>query len=171
MSLYNLLHGENQSADLLLGLLGITREDVPRYRDCWFDGKRIVIHTRTGGGNRDFYEHPDVCRENFPEYFEDGKDHPSGPWNCDLRKLPTFQFDTDDDGDSTYANFSFDIPESMAWVIPLLSVEGRTAADKWNEVFRRMNEPDALTDPQIKRASDALRPMFEKIAEHLKEPK
>ena len=53
MSLYNALFGTNPFANALLMALGITASDVPRFRDCYLDDDgKIVIFTRTGGGNR-----------------------------------------------------------------------------------------------------------------------
>jgi hypothetical protein len=51
--MYNMLFGSNKAAPVLLAVLGITADRVPRYRDCFIDGENIVIHTRTGGGNRE----------------------------------------------------------------------------------------------------------------------
>lgn len=49
MSFYNMLFGVNSAAPVLLATLGLTLNDVPRFRDCYIDGEHIVIHTRTGG--------------------------------------------------------------------------------------------------------------------------
>lgn len=92
MSLYNLMFGENQKADLLLACLGLTRDDCGRYRDCYIDEGKIVIHTRCGGGNRDDYE----------SVFETLSDHP-----CYLT-------DSDDSFDCTYADIYFSFPEEYA---------------------------------------------------------
>lgn len=63
MSMYGLLHGENSDADLLLAALGLTRNDVGRYRDAWVSEKgEIAVYTRNGGGNRQCWH------EDSPEY-------------------------------------------------------------------------------------------------------
>ena len=93
MSMYNIIHGENPFSTILLGILGLTRENVPRYRDCWWTGNQIAVHTRTGGGNRDYYENLESCRDNYPEYFKGTEEDPHGPWNDDLRQLATFKKD------------------------------------------------------------------------------
>lgn len=134
MSLYNIFFGVNPMAGLVLNALGITEGDVPRFRDAWLteDGK-LAIHTRTGGGNRDMYEHEARARRNYPEYF-DGENPPTGPWNADLRKLPGFEYDEDDDYDSTYATFYFTpSPEWGALIKTMQSVAGSPDAprDKW----------------------------------------
>lgn len=88
MSLYNMLFGMNGKSDLLLAVIGFRKNDVERFRDCSVseDGKRIEIYTRTGGGNRADY--PQIS----------------------LYKSPHFVSTADDDFDSTYATFYFNIP-------------------------------------------------------------
>lgn len=113
MGLYNMLFGVNPLADELLAVLGYTRDDIPRFRDCFLNNGRIVIHTRTGGGNRDYYENLETCKSNYPEYFGKGSD-PSGPWNDDLRQHPMFIVDGDLKTDSTYANFFYGMPVEYA---------------------------------------------------------
>lgn len=114
MSLYNALFGKNKYGNALLAILGLTESDVPRFRDCYLDEKgRIVIYTRTGGGNRKAHDSEELCRESYPEYFDGGEDDPSGPWNSDLRAVPGFLFDKDDDFDCTYASFYFNPPEGF----------------------------------------------------------
>jgi hypothetical protein len=59
MSMYNLMHGTNPFAALLVRLVGFTSpvEQIPRLRDCYVDADdNIVVFTRTGGGNRADYE-------------------------------------------------------------------------------------------------------------------
>ena len=90
MSMYNLLFGENASADDLLKALGLTRDDVPRYRDCYIQDGHIVVLTRTGGGNRDDYE------------FE----------NLQMTGVPGYLYDHDAEFDYTYAEFHYEIPKA-----------------------------------------------------------
>jgi hypothetical protein len=108
MSLYNALFGKNPLSGMLLAALGVTEADVPRFRDCYLSEEGdIVIHTRTGGGNRDWYDGPN-------------DDNPGGPWNSTLRALPGFKYDADDTFDRTYANFHFAVPEPVRLQIELL---------------------------------------------------
>lgn len=96
---------------ILLSILELDEyEHIPRFRTAYIEDDEIVIHTRTGGGNRDFHENETTCRENYPEYF-DGKTDPTGPWNDDLRAHPRYLYDTDSEYDATYADFYFNIPE------------------------------------------------------------
>lgn len=168
MSLYNLLFGVNPHAPMLLSFLGITANDVPRFRDCYAQDGKIAIHTRTGGGNRDFYEHPDRCRDNYPEYFT-GTDDPAGPWNCDLRSLPGFAYDEDDDSDSTYATFYYEPSEDVAKLVRQLgALNASSPAERWQKLFADM---DAGRDnPQVARALEVGKPIIEQITAALNAP-
>jgi hypothetical protein len=86
--LYNTLFGQHSNAEMLLKMIGLNLTDIPRYRSCYWDGTHIVVHTRTGGGNREEYE-----AEN--------------DW---LTLHPGYVRDEDDDYDCTYANFYFTPP-------------------------------------------------------------
>ena len=141
MGLYNVLFGVNPAAPLLLGCLGMKAADVPRFRDCYIQDERIVIYTRTGGGNRNYYESLERCRDNYPEYFT-SEDAPSGPWNCDLRKHPNYTHDNDDDFDSTYAYFYFSFPSDYKDDLEAIAAhnESHTPSEKWRELFKAMDE-------------------------------
>jgi hypothetical protein len=141
VSLYNMLFGVNASAPVLLAMLGIDSGDVPRFRDCFLseDRKQIIIHTRTGGGNRDDYE--------------DG--------NTFMQGLPGYQHDEDDDFDCTYANFHYAVPEKFAHLIDKLP-EGVDPAKRWQETIENLKTatPD---DPQVKKLGEVLSPMLEAL--------
>ncbi|MFA5133067.1 MAG: hypothetical protein WC444_07110 [Candidatus Paceibacterota bacterium] len=79
----------NPSKEDVLKAIGLTESDIPRFRGAGVDGDRICVHTRTGGGNREYYAEA----------------------NNELRKNPYYLCDEDDDFDCTYANFWFKIPE------------------------------------------------------------
>lgn len=53
MGLYNLVFGVNPMADIILATLGLTREDVGRFRDAFVADGKIAIYTRNGGANRE----------------------------------------------------------------------------------------------------------------------
>jgi hypothetical protein len=137
MSLYNALFGKNPLSTTFLKVLGLTEDKVPRFRDCYLDDDRIVVYTRTGGGNRDYYENEESCRENFPEYFGEGKEEPDGPWNDDLRAHPCFISDEDSDFDSTYAYFYFKYPDEYAEDLKAIAKTDRswTPSDKWKSLL------------------------------------
>lgn len=120
MGLYNMLFGVQSSADAALAMLGIERDGVPRFRDAYFtmEGERpvIVLHTRTGGGNREAYEEE----------------------NDRLTTLPGYLYDRDDDFDSTYADFYFDVPEAHRQAVADALAENgtpSTPAEKWQALF------------------------------------
>ncbi len=145
MSLYNALFGVNPFAGLLLEALGTHSGNVPRFRDCYLseDKSEIIIHTRTGGGNRDEYE-------KGGEYWEEGQID-----NDALRALPGFKYDADDDFDCTYADFHYEIPEAFKPMINTLADLGATSdpAKRWRELLDNMNSGDT-TKPDVKRALD-----------------
>lgn len=86
LDLYN-----NVNQEKILAAIGLTEGDIPRPRGCGIEDGMIIVHTRTGGGNRESYEEEnDKLTEN--EYY--------------LR-------DEDDDFDSTYANWYFRVPEEF----------------------------------------------------------
>lgn len=156
MGLYNALFGVNDEAGNLVKLLRVAMADfeAPRFRDCYFDGTYIVVHTRTGGGNRDYYESAESCRDNYPEYFgKDTADAPSGPWNDDLRKHSWFSHDADDDFDSTYADFYFTPPAEIA---ATLTKADTTPAERWQAMFAQLSA--GKMPPNAQKVADDLLP-------------
>jgi hypothetical protein len=157
MSMYNMIHGYNPLAGVLMKILDVTPNKIPRFRDCYFDGEHIVIYTRTGGGNREFYDEPN----------EDNKD---GPWNSDLRQLPGYVRDEDDDFDSTYASFYFSVPEQFGYLVDKLKsmAQKETQSEKWEATLERIKNgnPD---DPFMKRMLESFAPVFQSIEKHLSE--
>lgn len=166
MSLYNALFGVNPFSRTLLAMLGTDESQVPRYRDCFLsdDGAEIIIHTRTGGGNRDFYENEARCRDSYPEYFDRSDAPPSGPWNDDLRSIAGFIRDVDDDFDSTYADFHYAIPPAFKEQVALLSELGAISnpAQKWQSLLDGLRAQD-MRDPTVKRAIDIGEQIMTKI--------
>lgn len=101
-----MLFGVNKIFPVLLKAINVDIEKVGRFRDIWIDEgkKKIILLTRLGGGNRDYYQ------ENI-EY---------------LRKNPLCYADYDDDFDCTYAYFEFKIPEKWKGVIDdLYEIQGK----------------------------------------------
>lgn len=140
-----MLFGVNAHAPVLLKILGTDPYKVPRFRDCYVspEDDEIVIHTRTGGGNRDYYESAERCRESYPHYFEEGKEPPTGPWNSDLRALPGFLRDADDDFDCTYADFHYSFPPEFAAELKALRTKDETVvpSEKWKKLFESFPTP------------------------------
>lgn len=143
MSLYNALFGYNPFAGVFLEALGVTPDDIPRFRDCFLseDRSEIIIHTRTGGGNREGYE-------KGGEYWEEGQID-----NDTLRAIPGFKYDEDDNFDSTYADFHYDVPEAFKPMIDTLADLGGTndPAARWQSLLDGMKNGDT-NDPTVKRA-------------------
>lgn len=133
MSLYNAIFGVNPFASVLLEIVGTTPSQVPRFRDCFLnaDGTEIIIHTRTGGGNR-----PDYVEEN--EY---------------LRSLAGFKRDEDARNDNTYANFHYAVPEALREKIVVIRDLGGTGdpEKRWHEMLEKLSRGDK-EDPTVQRA-------------------
>ena len=90
MSLYNMLNGFNQACVFIMPMLGRKQDEYPRFRDCFVtdDRKRIAIYTRVGGNNRN-------CGFGEEKLYDD----------------PLFVKTYDDDFDSTYATYEFNVPQ------------------------------------------------------------
>ncbi len=106
-----MINGVNPATFLILPMLGKHPDEYPRFRDCFVgrqtndeektdqfgiplkkldtEKKLISVYTRVGGGNRDSYENEIKELQNMGEYVED----------------------YDDDFDSTFATFVFNVPE------------------------------------------------------------
>lgn len=151
MSLYNLVHGFNPSAPLVLTMLKLTPEAVPRFRDAWIEvhegAPRLVVYTRTGGGNRDEY---------------------AGS-NAAMALVPGYQGDADDDFDSTYANFYYAVPEGFREVVDKLVEIGGNRTEKPAEAWQRVIEEmrSGNVSHQTKQAVEALRPLFDEIVKRV----
>lgn len=77
MSLYNALFGMNPQADFLLAVVGLRQSDIERFRDVHgsADGAAILVHTRTGGGNREDYPQAEMrSKDEWVESEDDGFD-------------------------------------------------------------------------------------------------
>lgn len=143
MSLYNMINGVQPATFFFLPMLGKHPDQYPRFRDCFIgkmtagqekdeygipdlkhgEERKISVYTRVGGGNRDDYE---------KEISE-------------LRSMPTYLEDFDDDFDCTFATFVFSIPKEFE-------------ADF-----------DKLKDGKIKEISDAYRKRLYEVYPKLKE--
>lgn len=112
MSLYNMMHGYNEHSVLVLSVLGLTCHKVPRFRDAYIKDNSLVVFTRTGGGNRDYYENEATHRKN---HSGEGRYafEPFEFYNDDLRKNPNYISDHDDEYDSTFAHFIFKFPDEF----------------------------------------------------------
>lgn len=99
MSLYNLINGVNPAAFFVLPMLGKHPNEYPRFRDCFIGHEEypqyddhIMLYTRTGGGNRDDYQAE----------------------NDEITEMPGYVTDFDDEFDSTFAWWVFEVPAKWA---------------------------------------------------------
>lgn len=85
-----MINGFNPSCILFMPMLGRKQEEYPRFRDCFLsdDKEHIIIYTRVGGGNRN-----------------------QGYGEEELYKDPNFVKTYDDEFDSTYGYYEFNVPE------------------------------------------------------------
>lgn len=88
MSLYNMINGFNPACVFIMPMLGRKQEEYPRFRDCFVEDGKIAIYTRVGGNNRG-------CGYGEEELYKD----------------PNFVTTYDDEFDSTYATYLFNVPE------------------------------------------------------------
>ena len=135
-----MLFGFNNNAPILLKILGFTTNDIPRFRDCFLKDNSIVIHTRTGGGNREYYENAETHKQNFYGDIADWEEY--SVYNDDLRKHPNFVTDVDDDFDCTYANFFYSFPDEFKDDLIALAAkdEAHMPSDRWKALFKAMDE-------------------------------
>lgn len=157
MSLYNMMFGNNPLAGLTLQALQLSPNDIPRFRDAYFDAEEnhLVIYTRTGGGNREYYGAPGGY---------DNEDY-TGPFNEDLEAHPNYLRDEDDDFDSTYAYFYFSIPESFAPIFETFKSLGAGQDLNPTEKFAKMIEDleSGNVTPETARALEVGKSIAEQI--------
>lgn len=134
MSLYNLLHGTNDLAPLLLAILDIDQKEDKwnsgRFRDIYLneDGTRIILFTRNGGGNRESY---------FPD---------------EIKTHPNYLTDYDDSFDCTYAYIEFSVPEEYKQLIKELSTgeKPKSLKQKTDEYLDKLKKGEVEVPEQIK---------------------
>lgn len=165
MGMYNMVNGVNEMAPVLLAMLKLHPAAAPRFRDCWWNGEHIVVYTRTGGGNRAYYESEVSCRMHYPSHFDGSRPFPHGPWNEDLRQLPTFVRDEDDDFDSTYALFYFTVPENLQWAVPQLVVQKKTTRERFEEFLEKLKDPN---HPEAERVMQRMQPLMQQLVDFMK---
>jgi len=148
MSLYNLLHGTNKSAALLLKVLELDQSggkwNTGRFRDIYLnkDGTKIILLTRNGGGNRKDY---------FPN---------------NIVKHPNYITDYDDDFDCTYAYIEFSVPEKFKELVAKLS-SGKDPLPLKEKTDNIIAEMKKMTPEQMKQDErfKTIKEIFEKIAD------
>jgi hypothetical protein len=161
MSLYNMMFEISPSAGLTLEVLKLTPGDIPRFRDAYFDAdeNKLVIYTRTGGGNREYYGSPDG-------YDNEGYE---GPFNSDLEAHPNYIDDQDDDFDCTYAYFNFSIPDEFKPIFEMFKSLGAGQESNPTEKFAKMIEDlqAGKSTPETERALEVGKSIVEQITKAL----
>lgn len=162
MSLYNMLFGNNPLAGTVLSALNLSPNDIPRFRDAYYDADedQLVVYTRTGGGNREYYGEPGG-------YDNEGYE---GPFNSDLEAHPEYIRDEDDDFDSTYAYFYFKIPEAFAPIFTTFKELGAGKDLNPTDKFAQMIEDlqSGTSTPDTERALAVGKSIADQLNEALK---
>ena len=120
MSLYNMINGVKAATFFIMPVLGRHPDEYPRFRNFFIGDPnrtdtedKLIVYTRTGGGNREGYEAE----------------------NQAIREMPGFLFDYDDDYDSTYACCVFDVPEKWADdITKVLAGNARHVSDDYRDL-------------------------------------
>jgi hypothetical protein len=68
VSLYNIMMGVYPAWPALLAFLGLNRERVPRFRDCYVEDGYIKVLHRAGGNVRSYYTTEHAALKAIPEY-------------------------------------------------------------------------------------------------------
>jgi len=137
MNLYNTINGVSSAAFWFLPMLGKHPEQYPRFRDCFltaaeddysipakYKQDHIIVFTRTGGGNREYYE-----RE-----------------NNEIKEHPCFVYDSDDSFDTTFANWIFSVPSEWKEDYILLA-KGKRPSDAY---FKQIHKVYPKLEDKIK---------------------
>lgn len=124
MSLYSMLMGENIDASVFLKGLNMKRSDFERYRDAYLNanGTKIIIYTRLGGPNREYYT--EVINN--------------------IRSHNLYLEDYDDKDDETYAYFVFKVPDHIASMCKRMATgqEPLTVGQKFEEEIAKLQAGD-----------------------------
>lgn len=180
MSLYNALFGRNPLSPLLMAMVGVEPDEVPRFRDAFLFDRTpeelgVAIYTRTGGGNRQCY-----CRDPWHRDQEEIDalpvgDHFDGCYPAMNRALslkPTYLSDEDDDFDCTYATFYFRIPKQLQPIArDLRDTLGKQErpADAWDRLLTKLRDPGAdRSDEEVANALDVGERIVAPIVDHLR---
>lgn len=137
MSLYNVLFGENEEANVLLGMIKANKAFFERYRDIYLcnGGKEIRVLTRIGGQNRKSYKET---------------------WKK-IKKHKGYIKDFDDDFDQTYAYVDFKVPEKFGFTASkMFKEEPESVGDR----FKRECEEMSIDGSDASRRAEAIAEMI-----------
>lgn len=132
--MYNLIHGRNPFANLLLDVLGLDERAVGRFRDAFVAEGEIAVYTRNGDGNR-------RCWNATPGA---DCDCPGCAISYRLPAHPLYLRDEDDGFDSTYATVYFRIPDDAPDFVRAMDVGKFDPDARWKAAFEylRTTPPD-----------------------------
>lgn len=140
--LYKRMFDGTAPTDIVLAAIGLSIDNIPRFRNLTLSKNtgHVVIRTRTGGGNRDFYQSEELYRENYPEDFEEGNTAYTGPWNDDLMQNPNYVSNEDDNFDNTYAYFFFQFPAEYASDLKAIAEEQHDyqPSQNWRQLVEKV---------------------------------
>ena len=143
MSLYNYVIGENPDTNNLLYMLKVDRNFFGRFRNVYLsgDGQTIIVYTRLGGPNREYWK----------EYIDN------------IRKHKDYIEDWDDDFDETYAYFRFKVPYGYKTKCKSICTgeDPKTVQEQFDEEIRNMDDPNS----EAAKKAEELAKMLEKAAE------
>jgi|GEM_PF-3587910 len=176
MGFYNAMHGRNQLAPELLKLAGLLPEEIPRFRDAWLKEGKVVIFTRTGGGNDEC--DCDDTDESWRLHALDrsvkyeGKMHDSECYwmmNRKLEKKANFVLFRYDEYDSTYAYFTFNPVPGMEQLAALVEAAQSPRFDKsFKERSQETLEAIKKMKPEdLKAKYPAISQLMEELAKKL----
>lgn len=148
MSLYNMLFGVNGDLVPLLDAMGIPAYSIPRFRDVYIKDGHIIVHTRTGGGNREYYTEENEV----------------------LTKNRFYLFDEDSSYDNTYANFHFSFPPELKEALEKYEEENPAVIpeDKFKSLFEKLKTGES-DDPDVVRAKEVGKAIVDPILKALGE--
>jgi hypothetical protein len=145
MSLFNQLLGVNPLSDVMLHLIGLSVQDISRFRDVFLvkEGEKVLlgVYARIGGGNRADYQE---CIDR-------------------LKAHPKFVREADDNLDETYANFYFEFPEEAAKAQPELVeilLKNGTPTERFDALLKKLKGGHA-DDPEVRNALEVGKKIFE----------
>lgn len=129
---HNILCGEDPSASILLGILGLTRDMIPRYRDCYRNSdNKLVVYSRCGGMEFELWQHI-IHHPQFSSVYKDQVDRsyiyfvfdiPPGKepdaMNCPMGQDPSYKRALAM-ADAERGNVSLEVQEKLREVIELM---------------------------------------------------
>ena len=143
--LYGMLFEENKEFGVLLGVLGLTKKQIGRYRDIFVteDKQKIILFTRLGS----------TAQEEYAENIKFLRNHKNY-----LRDYP-------DDFDDTYVYYEFSIPEERKLICE--SMGGQKILSVTEKVDREIELLESGDEKAMERAKKVMEGVAFAVAENL----